>query len=345
MGIVGGMDVHRQQLTFDYVDTETGRLERGKITHADRERLAGWLRRFEGVGPVTFATEAGTGWRYVAQEMRRVGIEVQLAEPADTAAARGPKRRAKTDRADAQLLRELCLDGRVPQCYIPPDAVLEFRALLELYHDLRAEHTAWVQRVHAVCFHQGAPAPGEAGVISAAARARLDQVASTHLSAAGQRQVTVATAMMSTLEEHLDRLRRDLVRGSRHLRGARVLQDTIYGVGPLTGLALCCWLGGADRFSASRKAVRFAGLDITVRSSDAKRAPGRLSRQGPAVLRWFLYEAGKTSSRPTAPDYAYYTHVKERIDGKRAALAQARRILRQASHILTDLGDDAFTTT
>lgn len=26
MGIVGGFDVHRQQITFDYVDTDTGQL-------------------------------------------------------------------------------------------------------------------------------------------------------------------------------------------------------------------------------------------------------------------------------------------------------------------------------
>lgn len=104
-------------------------------------------------------------------------------------------------------------------------------------------------------------------------------------------------------------------------------------------------LGGADRFSSSRQAVRFAGLDITVHSSDTKRGPGHLSRQGPPVLRWCLYEAGKASARTHAPQYAYYAAVKERIDGNRAALAQARRLLRHACHLLTTLGDDAFTLT
>ena len=79
-------------------------------------------------------------------------------------------------------------------------------------------------------------------------------------------------------------------------------------------------------------------------SSDGKRSPGRLSRQGPPVLRWCLYEAGKTSARTSAPDHHYYAQVKERVDGKRAALSQARRIVRQACHILTALGDDAFAT-
>jgi len=55
-------------------------------------------------------------------------------------------------------MRDLLIQGRLPECWIPPSHILECRALLELYHDLRTEHTAWVQRVHAVLFHQGAPA-------------------------------------------------------------------------------------------------------------------------------------------------------------------------------------------
>jgi hypothetical protein len=32
MSIVGGLDIHRKQLTFDYVEQETGRWERGRVT-------------------------------------------------------------------------------------------------------------------------------------------------------------------------------------------------------------------------------------------------------------------------------------------------------------------------
>ncbi len=35
--------------------------------------------------------------------------------------------------------------------------------------------------------------------------------------------------------------------------------------------------------------------------------------------------------------------VKERYDANRAALSQARRIIRHTVHVLTDLGEDAFT--
>jgi transposase IS116/IS110/IS902 family protein len=135
-------------------------------------------------------------------------------------------------------------------------------------------------------------------------------------------------SIMDTLADHLDRLRRRLVATARHVNGARALMAAIYGVGPMTSLALCAWLGGPQRFSSSRKAVRFTGLDITVHSSDSKRSPGRLSRQGPEVLRWLLFEAAKTSARSCAPGYRYYTDVKARYDANRAALSQARRIVR-----------------
>jgi transposase len=44
-------------------------------------------------------------------EELHAGITALLAEPALTAHQRGPKKRAKTDKADARLLRGLVADG------------------------------------------------------------------------------------------------------------------------------------------------------------------------------------------------------------------------------------------
>jgi transposase len=339
--IVGGLDIHRKQITFDYLDTVTGEVSCGQIAPADRAQLRDWLAgRFEHPQRVAFAVEACTGWRYVAEELAAAGVEVHLAEPADTATLRGKKKRAKTDRADARLQRTLLAQGRLPECWVPPAHVLECRALLECYHDLRAEHTAWIQRVHAVLFHQGAPVFHD--LSRAGAPDELTELARGYLSPAGQVQAALCLRMIELTGSELDALRGQLVKMARRLRGARTLAESLYGVGPITALALTCWLGGAGRFSSARKAVRFTGLDITVYSSDGKRSPGHLSRQGPPVLRWAVYEAGKTHARPTAPDHGYYAQVKDRKDGKRAALSEARKIVRQACHILSELGDDAL---
>src|SRR5215468_4314097 len=273
MPIVGGLDIHRKQLTFDYLDTVTGEVRRGQIAPADREYVRAWLARFAGRDDVAFAVEGCAGWRYVSEELAAAGIAAHLGEPADTAALRGRKRHAKTDKTDARHLRTLLAEGRLPECWIPPGHILEYRALLETYHDLRAAHTAWVQRIHAVFFHQGGPALGEGALRTEQGLAGLRAAAAAHLSPAGQLQVATALDMLAAVEARLGPLRRQLRDAARHLAGAKVLAARLYGAGPITALALTCWLGGAGRFSSSAKAVRFTG-------------PGRhralLRPQGPA---------------------------------------------------------------
>ena len=129
MSIVGGLDIHRKQITFDYLDTATGELERGQIAPADRAHLAGWLaRRFAGGQDAQFAMEGCTGWRYVAEELTAAGLTPHVGEPAETAAARGAEKH-ETDRADSRHLRELLADGRLRERWIPPWHILECRAL------------------------------------------------------------------------------------------------------------------------------------------------------------------------------------------------------------------------
>ena len=78
------------------------------------------------------ALEATTGWRFVVEELRRIGAVVHLAEPAETAGLRGSKKRAKGDRADARHLRELLMVKRLPESWIPPDHILDLRARVRL---------------------------------------------------------------------------------------------------------------------------------------------------------------------------------------------------------------------
>jgi|SRR4051812_18796222 len=73
-------------------------------------------------------------WRFVAEELHAIGADVHLAEPAETAARRGNKKRAKTDRAYARHLRELLMIGRLPESWIAPDHLLDLRAQVRVRH-------------------------------------------------------------------------------------------------------------------------------------------------------------------------------------------------------------------
>src|SRR6266545_2395112 len=232
MAIVGGFDIHRRQVTFDYVDTVTGQVRRGRIAPACRETLRQWLERFAGVEDVTFAVEGCTGWRFVAE-------------------------------------------GRVPCSWVPPEHVCELRALLQLYADLRQEHVAWAQRIHATLFHLGAPSL--AGQLSdPQIRARLAaQGIAMGLSPAGAQAVQVAVRMLDRLEAELVPVHAQIVAFARRQPGCKALARELYGAGWLVAAVIWAFLGDTRRFSSSAQAVRHSGLDVTVYSSDGKRAPGR----------------------------------------------------------------------
>ena len=338
MSIVGAFDVHRRQLTFEYLDTATGELRRGRVVPADREHLREWLARFAGQDDVHFALEGCTGWRYVTEELAAAGAEPHLAEPADTAALRGRKRHAKTDKTDTRHLRVHLLAGDLPECWIPPEHVLEARAVVRLYKDLLDERGAWHQRIAATLFHQGAPA----GIGSMATAEGRAAVAAAGLSPAGRQAVDTGLRQIDRLTGELDPLRRQLAMLSRRQPGCRALRATQFGVGPVTSVAIWAELGDVRRFANSDNAVRHTGLDITVYSSDTKRSAGHLSRQGPELLRWALYESAKCAARPAAPDYRYYAAARDRRNAGLATLSVARKLARRCYHTLRDLGEEAL---
>ena len=128
MGMVCGLDLHRGQITFDAMEVGSGEVWRGRLRQPDRARFRRWLTEELGPrakdGSVAVAVEGCTGWRYVVEEVTAAGFEAHVAEPADTQAARGRKKHAKTDRSDAKLIRELLQSDDLPESWIPPDAVL-----------------------------------------------------------------------------------------------------------------------------------------------------------------------------------------------------------------------------
>jgi transposase len=338
MTMVGGFDVHRQQITFDYVDDD-GLVRWGQIRPATRKTLRGWLAEHCPDGDAEFALEGCTGWRYVVDELATVGVVAHLGDPAEIAGRRGPKKRAKTDRADAKLLRTLLLQGRFPESWIPPAHVLEIRTLGRLYCTLMDERRAWQQRIHAQLFHQGCP-PIRA-LLSVAGR---DGLARAELSAAGRRYVDTALRRIDELGVEIEPLRTQLVSFARRQAGCQALQRH-YGIGWLCAAIMWAEIGDARRFSSSDQLVRFAGLDVTVYSSAGKCAPGHLSRQGSPQLRWAAFEAAKCAARRGSPDCAYYDRLAAKRDGhngKNPTLAVERKILRRSYHTLRELGDAAL---
>ena len=78
--------------------------------------------------------------------------------------------------------------------------------------------------------------------------------------------------MIDALDAQLSPVERELRRLARRQTDCHALMR-LYGIGELTSLVTLCELGDVGRLSASRKAVRLAGIDVGVHRSDAAHAP------------------------------------------------------------------------
>jgi transposase len=317
------------------LETSTGEVKRARVAPADRVGVRRFFEQFRG-RELEVALEATTGWRFVVEELRGVGAVVHLAEPAETAARRGNKKRPKNDRADARHLRELLMISRLPESWIPPDHILDLRARVRLRHTLSEQRGEWQQRIQAVLYHHGCP-PRRQLMIGDG----REWLAAQPLAQSAREQVAVALAMIDALDRQMAPLERELRAYARRQPGCKALMR-LYGIGELTSVTILAELGDARRFSSSRDAVRYSGLDITVKQSDQRRAPGHLSRQGPPALRWALFEAAQVARRRGSPDHQYYLQAKERIGGNRACLSIARKLLKRSYHTLRELGEEAL---
>jgi transposase len=65
--IFAGFDVHRRQITFDALDTETGEVVRGQI-ESTPQAVKRWAGRFSG-RELHVAVEACTGWLFVCRAL------------------------------------------------------------------------------------------------------------------------------------------------------------------------------------------------------------------------------------------------------------------------------------
>ena len=293
---------------------------------------------FRGAG-LEVALEATTGWRFVVEELERVGAEVHLAEPAEASALKGKKKRAKTDFADARHLRELLLIGRIPESWIPPAHILDLRARVRTRHLLSHQRTEWQQRMHAVLYHHGVPQRRD--LLNHASR---EWLAGVTLPAAAREQIEIALSVIDAIEQQLVPFDRELRADARNRSpGCRTLMqrdlrrrraDRRSRSSPSSATS------AVSRTRATWSAT--AGWTSPSTNPTHHRAPGHLSRQGPPALRWALYEAAQRARFPASPDRAYYEQLAARIGGNRACLALARKLLKRSYHLLKALGDQAL---
>jgi transposase len=163
----------------------------------------------------------------------------------------------------------------------------------------------------------------------------IDELAEHGMPEVWLQSIRTLLGVIDDLERQLAPLERELRPLARRDARAKLLM-TIPGVAELLALTLAAEIGDISRFPSARKLVGYAGLGPRVKQSGQSSHTGRLSKAGPATLRWAAVEASQHAWRATNPWHRLYTDIKRR-HGKAnpAKSAVARKVLIAAWHVLS----------
>jgi transposase len=305
--------------------SEAGELIEGTVS-ADEDGL---LRLVARLGPdVRGCIEMMSGAVWVRDRLAECGWVIEIAD-ARKVKALAPLA-CKTDRIDARVLADLARRDLVPTVWVPS---LDDRALRERLrrraHLVRLRTSA-VNRSFGVLTQWGL----RRNLTALRKPGAIDELAEQGVPEVWRQSIATLLGVIDDLDRQLAPLERELRPVARADERAGLLM-TIPGVAELLGLTLACEIGDISRFPSARKLVGYAGLTPRVKQSGQSSRTGRLSKAGPATLRWAAVEASQQAWRPTNPWHDLYTGIKRR-HGKSnpAKAAVARQVLIAAWHVL-----------
>ena len=297
----------------------------------DADGLRGLVNRLQEFGqPVHAVIESMNGARFVHDQLELAGWEVDLA---DALRVKGlAPLTCKTDRIDARVLAELSRRDLVPAVWLPTPGVRAERERIHWRISLVQHRTALKNRVHSALIAFGIRCP-TTDLFGTEGRRRLEQMA---LPEPWKTDVVAALRVLDHLEQEIascDTAIREY--GSNHPYIPLLM--TIPGVSWVLAATIAAEIGDIHRFSAPMKLCAYTGLCPRVYQSGATDHRGRLTKHGPAYLRWALIEA--TTHAAKHPAYSERNaRIRRRLGRRGAKIARvviARDLAEAIWHMLT----------
>ena len=255
--------------------------------------------------------------------------ELLLADATQCRALAG--RRIKTDRDDAANVAELLAAGRLPVAYAPPAHIAELRHWTRHRHHLSQQHARVLHRVKSLMNLCNRPGPAR---LKAPGLIRYLKAQRPRLNAAIVMQLEMAIDELVLFERQLDIITiklKALLQQKVFVTDATRLMS-FPGVGIVIAATVLAEVGDFARFIHRNAIARYAGFNPSVYASGESCRTGHIAKAGSRDLRWAMVQAAWVAIRSDPVIKKLWLKLKRRSDGKRAAIAIARRMLRWMWH-------------
>ncbi len=258
-------------------------------------------------------------------------IPIEVANPQHEG-WRWNKVKRKTDRDDALKLARLAAMNQLPTVYMPGRRTRQWKSAIAYRHALVDRRTAIKNTIRALLDTQGLRMPSGASGWTAVSLERLRSLARPIGRCGaddlwrGQLQSELTSLrqineLLKKIEQRLDRL----AAGDERVRRLQ----SIPGVGTRLAELVVATIDRADRFRTGREVSAYAGLVPRQFESGTMSRQGRISKQGPTLLRRLLVQIAWGMERRSAHVAALFARISggQKTRRKKAAVAIARKIL------------------
>lgn len=313
--LIIGCDFHAGFETLAIFDNRTGEEEERKLLHP--AEAISFYRGLEERAIVGIEARGPCQW--FRRLLAECGHELWIGDAAKIRAAE--VRKKKTDREDPRLIRRLMVEGRFPRIWVPTEAERDVRQLLmDRHHRMRARTQAKNQ-LQALAMNQGVRKGWR--LWTPAGRQVLSDL--KMMPYAGRRRDELLTRV-GELDRQIAAL--DVCIGEEVKKRADAVRLMTHpGVGPQTALATVLTLGDVSRFPNARKVGSYLGLVPAEYSSGGKQRLGHISKQGSALMRFLLVEAGQSAIKGDEPLRRAYQRMWVRKGNRAVAKVMVARRL------------------
>ena len=326
-----GMDVHSKTTTFCLYDPEAkARRQYRTVTRATTASSFRAVLRPLG-GRCRVAYEVGTQAQWVAQIVRPLAADVQVANP-----SRIPwlfRDGKKNDRVDAKKLATLLYLDQLPTVHLPSADVSTWRAMINYRRTLVTRRTMTKNQIHAILRAFAVRCPyrscwtlkGRAWLRSLTFDEGRTWMLRHLLDEVGQYDKAIGE-----LEVQLDAI-------AEKQPNVALLQ-TVPGIGPRTAEAIGAFTDRVDRFGHNKQYGCYFGMTPTQDASGSVDRHGHISKRGPSVVRWVLIQAAyQTVGRcPALRRFFERIHRGKKERRKKAIVATGRKMLTICYAMLRD---------
>jgi transposase len=272
------------------------------------------------------AVEAMGSWWWLVELAQKTGHEVFLSHPKQTKAIASA--RLKTDTVDALMLAKLLKADLLPTVWIPPAHQRHIRELLAHRARLVRQRTAVINELRAVYAKRNIDPQAKFH------RVRPQVSGVDDLGGYGPRIVGEDLELLGFINRQIAGLDKELIKIALEDAQAQRLM-TIPGVGPVSAVAMSCWIGEIQRFSNAKKLASYLGLAPRVRQSANSERHGHITKEGNRMVRMLVIQAALVHTRAgKQPSRQHYLGVLKRRGKQIARVAAANKLLGVIFHML-----------